>query len=538
MTHSDRDPVRFRLQNGHLMGVFLVAGAFIYLSSYPLGHTDVWAHAKYGEWYWTHQKTPGVEPLSPYTDKTLRFPDVAWLSQVTYYLLYQFGATAAGGDAESQLQGGAEALRSFHLFMLVGRIILLWLALRRFGGSCMWATLGVFLYFMAVGIGSAVQRPQAFGLFFFTVVLYALSSPRLSRRALVLLPIAFVLWANLHGTFVVGLLVLGLHTVGRAIERGMSDPEVRRLALVSALCGLATLVNPNGPFLYQQVLSFSGHPNLKTMTEWYPMRVTAASGAHWPYLMSLLLLAFVRVLGGRTVGAAGWLVALPFALWPWLQARMLLWWWGLAVWLLARLGPGLADRFPTLPALPDGPPSRAKAWMGVAVVVIAVLFVPPLRALVIPRALGDTVSPGTPWRMALELKANPTDHGRWFPSFRTALAEHYPDGRFRGAIFSTETQGDFLIWALPAEWPVLMFTHAHVFPVDHWEACRHVKAGNPGWREFLARHGTNLIVAEADTHEELAAELRNDPEWIVVHDGPPDGGPASRMIVAVRKKPL
>src|SRR5262245_39712871 len=80
------DPVtamlnRFRLTTGQLLGVLLIAGLAIYLSFYPLWHTDVWAHAKYGEWYWQHRTTPAVEPLSPFTDKETPFANVAWLSQ-------------------------------------------------------------------------------------------------------------------------------------------------------------------------------------------------------------------------------------------------------------------------------------------------------------------------------------------------------------------------------------------------------------------------------------------------------------------------
>lgn len=531
-------PARFRLSTGPLLGVLLLAGLAVYLSTYPLWHTDVWAHAKYGEWYSAHRAGPDVEPLSPFSDKNAPFPHVAWLSQVTYHLLYELGAAVAGGDAESRLRGGAEALRSFHLLLLLGRFVLLWLALRRFGGSWAWAALGVFLYLLAVGIGSAVQRPQAFGMFFFTVVLYALSAPTLSRRAMVLLPVAFLLWANLHGTFLAGLMMLGLHTAGRAIERGIRDREVRRLAAVGVLCGLATLVNPHGFFLLKHLLAFSGHPNLKTMTEWFPMRLTAGGGSHWPYLMSLVLLGFVRVLGGRKVGAAGWLVALPFAVWPWLQVRMIVWWWAVVVWLLARLGPGLADRFPTLPSLPDGPPTRGKAWVAAGAVVVAVLAFPPVRALGpgIPHDLDHTISPDTPWRLALELTADPADEGRWMPELRSTLRERYPAGRFRGAVFASETQGDFLVWALPADVPVMMFTHAHVFTPEYWQACREVKGALPGWRDFLARHRANLVVIEDDSHEELAAELRADGEWVVVHDGPNAAG-GRAMLVAVRKEP-
>jgi hypothetical protein len=541
MTHTEDDAPRFRLHSGQLLGVALLAGMAVYLAFYPLWHTDVWAHAKYGEWYCKHRGAPEVEPLSPFSDKDVPFANVAWLSQVTYHLLFEFGAAVAGGDAESQLRGGAEVLRSFHLVLLIARFAILWLALKRFGGSCSWATVGVFLYIFAVGLGSAVQRPQAFGLTFFTVIIYALSAPTLSRRAMVLLPLMFLVWANMHGTFIAGLGVLGLHTIGRVIERGLFDRDVWRLVIVGVLSGLATLINPHGPFLYHHLLAFGAHPNLKSMTEWFPMRLTAQGGAHWPYVMSLVLLAFVRILGGRKVGAAGWLVALPFAIWPWFQARAMFWWWTVAVWLLARLGPGLADRFPTMPSLPEGESTRGKAWAACGMIVAAVLLFPPIRSLApgVSHDLDHTVAPGTPWRLALELNAGLVDEGRWFPELRKALREHYPGGRYQGTIFASETQGDFLIWAMSQETPVLMFTHAHVFPFEFWELCRDVKAANPGWREFLARKGANLIVVETDSHEELTAELRHNPDWLIVHDGPASPVKAgSPVIVALRKTPI
>jgi hypothetical protein len=349
----------------------------------------------------------------------------------------------------------------------------------------------------------------------------------------------FLLWANLHGTFLAGLLVLGLHTIARAIELGLRDREVHRLAIVFVLCGLATFVNPHGPFLIKYLLAFSSHPNLQTMSEWFPMRVTIQGGGHWPYLMSLILLAFVRVFGGRKVGISGWLVALPFAIWPWLQARMLLWWWTVAVWLLARLGPGLADRFPTLPSLPDRPPTRANARIAAGVVAVAVLLFPPVRSLIpgVPHDVEHTVAGQTPWRLAFELTASPSDEGPWLPKLRAALKEHYPGGHYTGAIFASETQGDYLVWALPPEMPVMMYTHAHVFTPEYWNACVEAEIEAFGWRELLGKYRANLIVIETDTHQEFAAEVRSDPNWVIVQDKP-QGSSATGILIALRKKPL
>ena len=377
-----------------------------------------------------------------------------------------------------------------------------------------------------------VQRPQAFGLFFFTAIIFALSTPTLSRRALVLLPVSFMLWANLHATFTIGLAMLGLHSLGRLIERRAFDHEVRRLILLGVLCGLATLVNPHGPWLYRDIFAFSAHPNLKTMTEWLPMKVTAAGGAHWPYLMSLVLLLFVRVLGGRKVGVAGWLVAVPFALWPWIQARMMFWWWTIAVWLLARLGPGLADRFPTLPKIPDGPPNRLNAWIALLAIFGALVVFPPFVKI----ESRQVVSEGTPWRLGLELTAKPEDEGRWLPPLRQTVREHYPAGRFQGSIFASETQGDFLVWKLPRNVPVLMYTHAHVFSVEHWKACLNVRRGDSGWREFLAENRVNLIAVEIQEHEALCEQLRQDPDWQIIQDAPK--AESMSVLIALRKKPL
>lgn len=526
---------RFASTNGILLGVALLAAAFLYLMNYPLWHTDIWAHTKYGETY-CEQGFFHHEPLSPFTDHEAKFAHVAWLSQVVYDAIYRLGASWNRSSPETELHGGAEALRLFHFALLMARFILIWLTFRRFGGSNGWAAVCLFLYIMAVGIGSAIQRPQAFGLLYMTILLFALSAPKLGRRWLIGLPLIFALWTNMHGTFTVGLAVLGLHTVGRAIERGLFDSEVKLLVFVGILCGLATFINPHGPLLYREIIAFSGHPNLKTMTEWHPMRFSFGGGSHWPYLMSLLLLGMIWTIGSRSVGAAGWLVALPFALWPWWQERALLWWWPLAMWLLARIGPGLAEALPTLPKLPEGEPSKRKSAIIIGIITGCVLAM-----LVTQRQGGPdtTVSAGTPWRFALELKANPEQHGYYLPELRKVIDSRYPNGQFSGVIFSSETQGDFLVWALPKSMPVTLFTHAHVFGKVHWDKCLDIKSADPNPLELLDELNAELIIVESDTHAELCRLVRESNKWNVIIDEIPPPHPPGDMrherFIAIRR---
>jgi hypothetical protein len=142
--------------------------------------------------------------------------------------------------------------------------------------------------------------------------------------------------------------------------------------------------------------------------------------------------------------------------------------------------------------------------------------------------------------LAAELTAAPEEQGHWLPELHAALGRYYREGHYSGRIFASETQGDYLVWALPADLPVLAYTHAHLFPPEHWEACRRVEGGGPGWRDLLDRLGVNLVVIEPDLHPDLARLLRQDPDWQPVLD---EGGDrsipdaANRHFIALRKQP-
>lgn len=523
-----------RLHNGHLLGIVVLLGSFLYSADYPVWHTDVWAHAKYGEAY-VKQGFFEHEPLSPFTDKEAPFSHVAWLSQVLYFKLYQFGASGHA-DLESQLYHGAEMIRVFHLLLMMARFTLLWLAFRRFGGSSAWAVTALVLYLLAAGLSTSIQRPQAFGLFFMSVMLFYLSSQTIPRHALFVIPLCFGLWANMHGTFAMGFAVLGLHTLGRLIERRRFDKEVTLLTSIIVLSVGATLINPHGPWLYWHVVAFSGHPNLKTMLEWHPMKFEMASGNHWPYLMSLILLAFVQFLGGRKIGIAGCLVALPFAIWPWWQARSLLWWWMIAMWLLARIGPGLGERFATMPGFSDG---ASKVWkFAFGMILIAacvVLAMPNLRLLPTEARPIRSVNLSTPWMFAECLK-----RGLYYETLASEIKKRSPNGRFEGVIFSSETQGDYLVWALPPEMPVTLYTHAHVFGKPHWDDCLAVKAGNPNSLEILRKLDARILIVEGDErHATICQMIRDSSDWIVVVDEVPPPHSEDEMrperFIAIRK---
>src|SRR5690606_9533331 len=63
-----------------------------------------------------------------------------------------------------------------------------------------------------------VVRPQLGGMVCFAAVFMMVTSKRWRSWYLIAIPVVFAFWANLHGSFFVGLLMLGAMTVGQALE--------------------------------------------------------------------------------------------------------------------------------------------------------------------------------------------------------------------------------------------------------------------------------------------------------------------------------
>jgi hypothetical protein len=125
-------------------------------------------------------------------------------------------------------------------------------------------------------------RPQLFGyLFLFLTVILVEHFRRGRTWALWLLPPLFVLWVNTHGSFVLGLLVLGFYWAAGLVrfkagglEAEPWTPRQRRhLEAVTLLCVLALLATPYGSRLAGYTLHVLLHASLgmKRIQEYAPL---------------------------------------------------------------------------------------------------------------------------------------------------------------------------------------------------------------------------------------------------------------------------
>jgi hypothetical protein len=145
---------------------------------------------------------------------------------------------------------------------------------RMCGAGWLWTGL------LSIEAGAAVtlfldDRPQVVSYFFVALLLLLMTWSRRRRQVLWVVPVLFVLWANLHGSFLLGLLVLGLELAvalrplrtGRLIA--FEPLPARTAALVFAGAAAATMVNPFGVRVYQSALGVSFNSTVRQFIgEW------------------------------------------------------------------------------------------------------------------------------------------------------------------------------------------------------------------------------------------------------------------------------
>ncbi len=537
----------YYFSTGGVVAVAVLGLAFFLFSSIPLWHTDFWAHLKYGEWIVANRALPDVEPLNPWTDQQKPMFDAMWLSQVGYHSVFRLGAAIAGGDAQRQLEGGVEAIRLIHLLAVIAALGLFGLAYRHISDSVPWGIIGMVLLVVLMRSAFSVQRPQTFGLAFYAGLLCLLSRPVLSRPAQIGVPILMVLWANVHGTFVVGIGLVGLFWLSRLMELAWEsrftfrvirqDLAFQRLSVVLGASLIAVgLLNPYGPALYWNLARFGGSPNLATMVEWQPLDFSQPRGGHWAYLAVLGFLVVTQLASPRRFNTTQWLLILTLGIWPLFQQRAMSWWLPVVPWIAAPHWVAAAKRW-GFEAATNIPSFRKTAFA--AIIAIAAVMASPATIWLKsgePRPAERSLHRATPYDVAAVLQGQqPLDRDR-MNSLDQAMQTR-PGGRFTGRIFCSETLGEYLLWALPDDCSVLMYNHAQLFSPTHWNECLAVKGGAPQSWEILERHHVDLVVVEAELHPRLCQELKTAPGWDVVLDesGLAGRDRSSRLFIGIRK---
>jgi tetratricopeptide (TPR) repeat protein len=386
------------------------------------------------------------------------------------------------------------------------------------------------LWLVALAVPAIADRTGARADMFTTVLFAAVlvivwRFHRQLRSPLHLLPLLFLLWANLHQGFIFGLALLAAACAatvwnswvgGRSLTVAARLPH-RQLYLWSALSALAVLINPWGWRLYaslwrvRQDMAFQrGFIGEASAVPWGWWRLRDAVRLHDPDAGLWLLLA---------LALAGIAVALLRR--QWLPAVLLTG----ACWLgvhyvraqaLSAIVAALV--LPSTFGFAGRQPSRDREGAARSLTLAALLFALALLPLLALRsadlasnryyiARGDiaTFGFGPSW---------------WFPE---RALDFIGRERLPGRIYHDYNLGGWMMWRLWPRYQVFIDGRAQPFTPNillEQHAMRAASIDSPAWREFLDRWGINTVLislARYGGYRLSPAELCASPDFRLVY---------------------
>jgi len=419
---------------------------------------------------------PRVDAFT-FTAAGLPWTDQQWLAHVIFGGVYELGGWAAlqvlwvgvvaatvGLIARAAFVGGA-GLRTSVLVALTGFTV------------------------AAEGLG---LRAQVLGLLCLAVLLLLVAGRRDRPNLLWLAVPLLAAWANLHGSFVVGLALLAATTVGDRRNRSALWRDVA--VLVAA--AIATLANPYGIDAWRYVVSIGTDPTITAfVTEWRHTDPFQPVGAvfYASIAGAALVLAFAARRGQRPdSGSILWLGFLA-ALGAWALRAVA--WWGIgAVPVIAvaasRLREGATDRSGLL-AVP-GEVSRQRLLGGAAAAVAVTFAVCLSLALPAERRLMDA-----PSGIANAVRS---------------IAASHPDVR----VFDAERWGSWLELQVP-EASYFTDSRIELIPASAWRDYVAVSEAQSGWESILDRWRVDALALSSGDQPSLITAIDGSSAWRVVH---------------------
>lgn len=384
---------------------------------------DMWWHLRNGQVIWTTHTIPTADRYS-YTTNHVRSVPEEWLSEATIYAAYKLGGYS----------GLMLWLWGFSAALFIAGYGLC----KMYSGNAKVAFAGALVVWFFSTVGLAV-RGQMIGylLLIAELVLLHLGRSR-NPRWFWALPVLFLLWVNCHGSFFLGLVVLGIGVLcsffkfkaGSLVSDGLNAGSRRTLILSAIFSLAATFLNPVGwrqvfypidTFLHQHIV-------VTQIEEWKPLALSDPRGAG---LIAILALIFIYLIVRREsrlfleelllLGAGTWL-ALN-------HRRMAIVFGILAAPVISRLFAKSWENYEPEKDLPI-----ANGVLMVAAIVAAFLAFPSQQLL------AKQVEDGSPVKAVDYIK---THH-------------------LSGNMMNTFVDGGYLIWTLP-EHPVFVDGRADVF---------------------------------------------------------------------------
>jgi len=214
----------------------------------PIRNADIWMHLRVAGDIVASGEITNVDQYSAVAAGRSHLTH-EWLSALIFLGLYKLG--------------GGEALSVFRASMMLAMMLLLWFSLEKRARSFI-LTAPLLALAAYIILERVFVRPHIFTLLFLCIWIFCLEHWRRARhlRYLIVLVPLQIFWANLHGGYMIAL-VLGVMMTGTtallalfpswSTGESYSGSDVAKFAALTVACLVASLINPHG----LQLMEFS-----------------------------------------------------------------------------------------------------------------------------------------------------------------------------------------------------------------------------------------------------------------------------------------
>ena len=479
-----------RLDLANLVAALVLIAAFTMAVRVPTS-PDMWWHLRCGEIQWRTRAVLKTDVLS-HTALGTPWVNQSWLPQLAMYGLYSLGGFPALALSVAALVAATFALvlaaaRSEGRYAIFGRaFVALWAAVAT---GRVWAARPHLVTFLLTAVWVYLLDRHRHG------------GERSRIGVLAWLPPLMCLWANCHGGYIVGFILLAIEAGGEiadaASHRQAGDlwARIRPLLIVVALCALAALLNPQGIrlllFPFQTLRSVAQQ---NAVAEWASPDFHAADML--PFLALLLSTWSAVALSGKRVTGTELLRLLGFSAMALRSGRYL----GLCAVVVApilSLHGGMA--LTRLARNWGVRPSATRVTRGSSAINWALL-------LVLLAAAGIKV--------AMPLNSGTIDeaHGQLFPADAVAYLQTHD---VPPPLFNEYGWGGYMTWHAYPDVPVFIDGRADPYGDDLILAYRQAISARTGWEEVLDTYQVRTALLPVDSA--LASVMRAGHEWEEVH---------------------
>lgn len=295
-------------------GVLLIF--LFFYATVPITDPDFGWHLKSGEVMVQNGGLLQTDPFSFTDDGVVSNREALtlkgyWLWQITVYGLYSLFEI-----------NGIFLVNFFTALAMVGVVV--W-QMRRHQLNHALAIVLVTLGFTLFRSIYYLERPQVVSFLFAAILFGLIMQVREGGRLGWTLPLLMMTWANLHGGFVVGDLILLCFAAGAVIEYRQDLPRLRHLLTWVVIAIGASLLNPNGVLVFVELFSFYNSELMSRVNEFQSSWTLFSSGRSsllllwllialygvgiwrsrrifWPEFIVVLFLAYFSVAHVRNVG--------------------------------------------------------------------------------------------------------------------------------------------------------------------------------------------------------------------------------------------